>query len=102
MLFKTVSKAVDGSGPNLTPSYYSVVSCLSFINSSIGAINKLEEIEPKAVLRALENTEGAKRATESKKQGSLVFSIQHSRDNIELKKLIRDLEPDIKKICGDI
>ena len=64
--------------------------------------DKLEEIEPKAVLRALENTEGANRATESKKQDSLVFSIQHSRDNIELKKLIRDLEPDIKKICGDI
>ena len=64
--------------------------------------DKLEEIEPKAVLRALENTEGANRVTESKKQDSLVFSIQHSRDNIELKKLIRDLEPDIKKICGDI
>ena len=64
--------------------------------------DKLEEIEPKAVLRALENTEGANRATESKKQDSLVFSIQHSRDNIELKKLIRDLESDIKKICRDI
>ena len=64
--------------------------------------DKLEEIEPKAVLRALENTERANRATESKKQDSLVFSIQHSRDNIELKKLIRDLKPDIKKICGDI
>ena len=64
--------------------------------------DKLEEIEPKAVLGALENTEGANRATESKKQDSLVFSIQHSRDNIKLKKLIRDLEPDIKKICEDI
>ena len=54
------------------------------------------------IIRALENTEGANKATESKKQDSLVFSIQHSRDNIELKKLIHDLEPDIKKICGDI
>ena len=64
--------------------------------------DKLEEIKPKAVLRALENTEGSNRATESKKQDSLVLSIQHSRDNIALKKLISDLEPDIKKICGDI
>ena len=38
--------------------------------------NKLKEIELKAVLRALENTEGTNRATESKKQDSLVFSIQ--------------------------
>ena len=50
----------------------------------------------------LEHLRTLKEQTESKKQDSLVFSIQHSRDNNELKKLIRDLEPDIKMICGDI
>ena len=64
--------------------------------------SKLEEIEPKAVCRVLENSGGARRTTESKKQDSLVFSVQHSQDNNELKKLIHDLEPDIKRLCGDI
>ena len=50
--------------------------------------DKLEEIEPKVVLRALENTERANRATESKKQDSLVFlnttlSRQHRAQEID-------------------
>jgi hypothetical protein len=64
--------------------------------------SKLEEIEPKAVCRVLESSGVASRTTESKKQDSLDFSVQHSRDNNELKKLIHDLEPDIKRLCGDI
>ena len=35
-------------------------------------------------------------------QQNLVFSVQHSQDNKELKKLIHDLEPDIRRICGEI
>jgi hypothetical protein len=64
--------------------------------------SKKEEIEPKAVCRVLKNSGGARRTTESKKQDSLIFSVQHSRDNNELKKLIHDHEPDIKRLCGDI
>ena len=31
-----------------------------------------------------------------------VVYVQHSQDNKELKKLIHDLEPDIKRLCGEI
>ena len=63
---------------------------------------KLEEIEPRAVVRALENTHGADRSKESENADNLVFSVQHSSDNIQLKKLIHELGPDIRRICGDI
>lgn len=63
---------------------------------------KLEETEPRAVLRALENTLRTGRSKESDNTDTLVFSVQHSSDNNQLKKLIHELGPDIKRICGDI
>ena len=66
--------------------------------------DKLEEIEPKAVQRSIviENSGNPTRHTEDKTQQSLVFSVQHSLDNIGLKKLVKELNPDIKRLCGDV
>ena len=60
--------------------------------------------EPQAISRVLENSGPGRpsRENETKEQNNLVFSVQHSRDNKELKKLIHDLEPDIKRLCGEI
>ena len=65
---------------------------------------KLEETEPQAVSRVLENSGPGRpsRENENKEQSNLVFSVQHFQDNKELKKLIHDLEPDIKRLCGEI
>ena len=69
-------------------------------------LEKLEETEPQAVSRVLENSEPGRssRENDTKEQSNLVFSVQHSQDNKELKKLIHDLEPDIiiKRLCGEI
>ena len=64
--------------------------------------DKLEEIEPKAVQRSIENSGNPTRDTEDKTQQSLVFSVQHSLDNIGLIKLVKELNPDIKRLCGDV
>ena len=63
---------------------------------------KLEETEPLAISRVLENSGPGRPNRENEGQNNLVFSVQHSQDNKELKKLIHELEPDIKRICGEI
>ena len=63
----------------------------------------LDEIEPKAVTRVLENMSRPPRdAQPCSKQQSLVFSLKFSPDNTQLKKVVKELESDIKRICGDI
>ena len=63
---------------------------------------KLEETEPLAVSRVLENWGPGRPNRENGRPNNLVFSVQHAQDNKELKKLVHDLEPDIKRICGEI
>ncbi|MCP4457442.1 MAG: hypothetical protein GY816_05355, partial [Cytophagales bacterium] len=59
----------------------------------------------KAVQRSLENVAKEKKKigrNQNSKQQSLVFSLQYSRDNSKLKKLVREMEPDIKRLCGEL
>ena len=63
----------------------------------------LDEIEPKAVTRVLENmSQPLGDADHGSKQQSLVFSLKFSPDNTQLKKVVKELESDIKRICGVI
>ena len=63
----------------------------------------LDEIESKAVTRVLENmSRPLSDADHDSKQQSLVFSLKFSPDNTKLKKAVKELESDIKRICGDI
>lgn len=65
--------------------------------------NTLEELEPRAVHRAITNIDKDKNPGEDNTADqNLVFSVQFSPDIDALKKVVRELEGDIKKICGDI
>ena len=61
----------------------------------------MEELEPKAAQRAIENELYGHEPTREN-QDQIVFSIKYFQEIKELKKLVRSLEPDIKQICGDL
>ena len=65
--------------------------------------NKLEEIEPKAVLRNMTNQADKKRKrdTEAAKE-SLVFTTKYYQEVAQAKTFIRKLEPDIRRVAGDV
>lgn len=78
---------------------------LSQLKKDLGASghqeNVMEQLEPQAVLRAIEN-ELYDQRTPNETKDQLVFSVKYFQEVDELKKLVRSLEGDIKHICGDI
>ena len=63
--------------------------------------SEINEIEPKAYARVLANNNNEVILDESNKP-SIVFSVKYSKEIDQLKKLIHNLEGDIKALCGEI
>ena len=63
--------------------------------------DKLEELEPKAVERALVNVSQIKPTRSDKPASSLVFSTKYFKEVRSLKKLVHDLKEDISRLIGE-
>ena len=64
----------------------------------------LEELEPQAVLRAMETYARNKRADpedEEKKPENIVFTTKYFSEVGQLKKFVRDLQPDFARLAGE-
>ena len=61
----------------------------------------LLDLIPQAVLRCIENDVDDKRAPKQNKN-QLVFSITYFREIAQLKKMVRNLDDDIKRLCGNM
>ena len=61
--------------------------------------DKLLELEPKAVLRCMENEHGR---VKPKGNSRIMFSITYMKEIEQLKKLVRSLDDDIKRLCGEV
>ena len=62
----------------------------------------LEEMEPKAVLRAIENELYSDSKTPKAKTDKVVFTVKFFEEVSELKKLIGSIREDIEHLCGDV
>ena len=66
------------------------------------SMGMMEELEPKATLRAIEMDMfgGQEKDGKSETSNKLIFSVKYFKELEELRKFVSSVEPDIKQLCG--